>query len=52
MSHDQVALRADVPQGDDFFNEMVGNNVLIDNLYTLKRRPRRCVKGRLVKVNP
>lgn len=28
-------VKFDVPEGDDFFNKMVGNNVLIDDLYAL-----------------
>jgi hypothetical protein len=28
-------VKFDVPTGDDFFNKMVGNNVLIDDLYAL-----------------
>jgi hypothetical protein len=32
-------VKFDVPQGDDFFNKMVGNNVLIDDLYALNGGP-------------
>ena len=28
-------VKFDVTTGDDFFNKMVGNNVLIDDLYAL-----------------
>jgi hypothetical protein len=28
-------VKFDVPEGDDFFNKMVGHNVLIDDLYAL-----------------
>lgn len=30
----------DVPEGDDFYNQMLGNNELIDDLYALNERPR------------
>jgi hypothetical protein len=33
-------VKFDVPEGDDFFNKMVGNNVLIDDLYALNGGPR------------
>ena len=34
-------VKFDVPEGDDFFNKMVGHNVLIDDLYALNGgRPR------------
>jgi hypothetical protein len=33
-------VKFDVPQGDDFFNKMVGHNVLIDDLYALNGGPR------------
>lgn len=32
-------VKFDVPDGDDFFNKMVGNNVLIDDLYALNGGP-------------
>ncbi len=28
-------VKFDVPQGDDFYNKMVGHNELIDDLYAL-----------------
>jgi hypothetical protein len=38
----QTAFRVkfDVPDGDDFFNKMVGNNVLINDLYALNGGPK------------
>ncbi len=32
-------VKFDVPQGDDNFNKMVGNNVLINDLYSLNGGP-------------
>lgn len=33
-------LKFDVPEGDDFYNKMLGNNELLDDLYTLNEGPR------------
>lgn len=33
-------VKFDVPTGDDFFNKMVGHNVLIDDLYALNGGPK------------
>jgi hypothetical protein len=32
-------VKFDVPEGNDFYNKMVGNNVLIDDLYALNGGP-------------
>jgi hypothetical protein len=32
-------VKFDVPGGDDFFNKMVGHNVLLDDLYALNGGP-------------
>jgi hypothetical protein len=33
-------VKFDVPEGDDFYNKMVGHNVLLDDLYALNGGPR------------
>lgn len=34
------AVKFDLPEGDDFYNKMVGGNLLIDDLYALNGGPR------------